>query len=649
MNIFRIKLLKNVLLVSLVILFGLPMYNIFLISPSVNKMLTRISEQEAKQLAEHLATMFISEKSELDQNTFSSEVVHEIHRSQQHFQLEKIKIFSKSGEVVYSTNPKDIGKINTHKYFLETVAQGHAYTKVVRKGTPSLEGRTVNADVVETYVPIMNGDTFRGAFEIYYDITDRKEQFNQLLTKVFVFLFVSVCGLFLLILIMLLNAGRIITAQKQAEEALLKSEEAYRHLIENAEDIIYKTDATGRFTFFNPAAVKMTGYSEQELFNRKYLYLVHPDHQEDLKKFYGLQVKKKIHSTYREFSMRTKDGKELWIGQYVQLMTGDDQVLGFHAVARDITTRKRAEKAMQSARDELEMRVSERTAELSKANEELRKEIMERKKVEAALFKAKEAAEAANRAKGEFLATMSHELRTPLNAVIGFSEILADQDFGDMNERQIKYTNSILKSGRHLLDLVNDILSLAEAETGKAELDLSEFDISGSIHSVLDNVKPLAAKKNIAMRIELKESPLLITADEAKLKSILHNLLSNAVKFTPENGSITLAAKLGTGYSVLEGEKSTNTQYPIPNTQKDFIEISVSDSGIGIKPEDQERIFNRFEQIDSTYSREQEGTGLGLALARKLVELHGGRIWVESEGIGKGSRFSFILPESTTD
>ena len=230
--------------------------------------------------------------------------------------------------------------------------------------------------------------------------------------------------------------------------------------------------------------------------------------------------------------------------------------------------------------------------------------------------------EAANRHKSEFLANMSHELRTPLNAIIGFSEVLGERLFGELNEKQAEYTDDILSSGRHLLSLINEILDLSKVEAGRMELELAKFDLPLAIDNARTFVRERAAKHGIGLDVTVDERLGDFVGDERKIKQVLLNLLSNAVKFTPEGGRIGIRAKQADG----------------------SVEISVSDTGIGIAPEDQPKIFEEFRQVGSDYAHKVEGTGLGLTLAKKFVELHGGRIWVTSE-VGKGSTFTFSLPQ----
>lgn len=239
---------------------------------------------------------------------------------------------------------------------------------------------------------------------------------------------------------------------------------------------------------------------------------------------------------------------------------------------------------------------------------------------------AREAAEAANRAKSSFLANMSHELRTPLNAIIGFSELLQDQTFGPLNEKQQRYVNNVQSSGRHLLQLVNDILDLAKVEAGRLVLESEPVDVARLLEEMQRGLEPLAVAKRQSLALEVPERLPNLLADRGKLKQILYNLLSNAIKFTKEGGRCGIRVA------------------PVPeNGSQPEVQIAVWDTGIGIAPEDLGRIFLEFEQLDSSYVREQEGTGLGLALTRRLVEAHGGRISVESVA-GQGTTFTVVLP-----
>jgi signal transduction histidine kinase len=321
----------------------------------------------------------------------------------------------------------------------------------------------------------------------------------------------------------------------------------------------------------------------------------------------------------------------------------------------EIQERKRIEKALHKANEELETRVADRTTDIANANEELRAEISERKRTEIALQKSKEAAEAANHAKSEFLANMGHEFRTPLNHVIGFTELVVDKNFGELNEVQEEYLNDVLQSSRHLLSLISDILDFSKLDSGESDFEPVDVNIKKLFRNTLAMVKEKAMNRGVQVLTDTDRAPEYIRADYKKLKKALYNLLSNAVKFTPKGGKIRLTANRVTGYELRgigsehapEGCARHSTGHAMRNTQRatgDFIEISIKDTGIGIKPEDQARIFDAFEQGDGSASKKYQGSGLGLSLTKHLVELHGGKIWVESEGEGRGSRFRIVLP-----
>jgi two-component system, NtrC family, sensor kinase len=233
--------------------------------------------------------------------------------------------------------------------------------------------------------------------------------------------------------------------------------------------------------------------------------------------------------------------------------------------------------------------------------------------------------EAASRHKSEFLANMSHELRTPLNAIIGFSEVLVDRMFGELNEKQDEYLKDIYASGQHLLSLINDILDLSKIEAGRMELEATDFDLPSAIDNALTLVRERASRRGITLGHTIDEQLGTLRGDERKVKQVLLNLLSNALKFTPEGGRIDVSARV----------------------HDEVAEIAVTDTGVGIAPEDQEAVFEEFRQV-GTADKKVEGTGLGLALSRKFIELHGGRIWVQSQA-GHGSTFTFTLPVRRED
>jgi two-component system, NtrC family, sensor kinase len=291
-----------------------------------------------------------------------------------------------------------------------------------------------------------------------------------------------------------------------------------------------------------------------------------------------------------------KSAEEIGSGaldQRIEVHTGDE----LEALA---TAFNRMAAQLRESYATLEQRVADRTCDLATAKEQL---------------------EVANQHKSEFLANMSHELRTPLNAIIGFSEVLSERLFGELNPKQDRYVQHILASGRHLLGLINDILDLSKIEAGRMELEPSAFLLPAALEGSLVMVREQAIRHNIALTLVVSPEVGEVAADERKIKQIMFNLLSNAVKFTPDGGRITVSA----------------------SRSNDDISVAVSDTGIGIASADQERIFGEFQQVGRAVTHSSEGTGLGLALTRRFVELHGGKLCVKSTP-GQGSIFTFTIP-----
>ena len=302
---------------------------------------------------------------------------------------------------------------------------------------------------------------------------------------------------------------------------------------------------------------------------------------------------------------------------------------GFNHMLTQIESR---DEELAAHRDHLEDAVASRTVELMQATE--RAQIMAQQ------------AEAANIAKSAFLANMSHELRTPLNAIIGFSEVLIDKHFGELNEQQEDYQNDILTSGRHLLSLVQDILDLSKVEAGKMGLELSEINMRGLLKGSLIMIKEKAMKHGLQISVDTGDTPEIVIADERKVKQIVFNLLSNAVKFTPDGGSIQVRAEVIDRRWIQENVPDTFSEgifSIMEDSHQSYLKVSVTDTGIGIKSDSLKMVLEPFQQEDTSTSRRFGGTGLGLSMCKKLVEVHKGMLWIDSVE-DKGSTFSFALP-----
>ncbi|MHB8482693.1 MAG: PAS domain-containing protein [Nitrospiria bacterium] len=385
----------------------------------------------------------------------------------------------------------------------------------------------------------------------------------------------------------------------RTEKLLADREEHLRTIIEAEPDCVTLVSAEGRLLQINPAGLAMIEADSIDQVKGESIYsVVDPVYQTPFKTF-----TEKIflgESGQLQFAIRGIKGGRRWVETHaVPLRNAKGEIISFLGLTRDITERKRAEEALRKAHDELEAKVEERTRELSEAN-----------------FKLKEL----DRLKSEFLATMSHELRTPLNSIIGFLGIALQGIPGPLNDEQRKQLSMAYGSARHLLGLINDILDLSRIESGRVDTEFNSVEIETVVSEVIHSLEPLASGKGLRLLTEIAGDLPAVETDRKKIYQVLLNLVNNAVKFT-HRGEIKIECKV----------------------HHDQLEIQVSDTGIGIKKENMDHLFEAFQQLDGGWTRRYQGTGLGLYLCKKLMNLLGGQIRAESE-FDKGSRFTVILP-----
>lgn len=410
-----------------------------------------------------------------------------------------------------------------------------------------------------------------------------------------------------------------VSERLHAETAFRQQGREYRDIFDHVPAMIWYKDTENRILRANRAAALAVGTTPEEMSGRhtRDFYPQHADdyYRDDLEVLRSGRPKLGIIESYLE------NDQEHWLRtDKVPYRNSAGVVQGVIVFSVDVSDQKRAEERLLRSQSDLENRVVERTAELREVNQSLLDEIEVRGQAERELHRAMAAAQEASRAKTAFLANMSHELRTPLNAVCGFSQLLLTQRHGVLSDKQTEYLNLICDSGRHLLKLIDEILDFARLETGRESLSLGHF----SLDRVLAECVQLTKVRRPAQAIRwINETigAIGVLADATKTRQIILNLLSNASKFTPDGGVIGVRAM----------------------QDAHGVTVAVWDSGIGIDPVHHERIFDPFQQVESDLARRFKGSGLGLSISKRLVELHGGRIWVESE-FGKGSRFIFTIP-----
>jgi PAS domain S-box-containing protein len=390
-----------------------------------------------------------------------------------------------------------------------------------------------------------------------------------------------------------LNLEELPHVDTQPDRVVRLSEYKFRQLVENANDLIFSITLDGRFTYLSPKFQEMCGYEPAQFMGLSFSHLAHPDDVASMYEMLRGQLLKRDKLTGFECRIRHKNGHYIWItsNHSAPIEDANGKLVGFQGIVRDITERKQTEERLQLMNDQLLIS----NAELARAT----------------------------RLKDEFLANMSHELRTPLNSILGITEAMLEQPYGHLVTRYQKSLQMISNSGEHLLDLINDILDLAKIEAGKLELNITETYLHHLCESSINFVKQLALNKGLKLNCQVLVDCPTIVADERRWRQVLINLLSNAVKFTPAGGTVTLT---------VEADRAAQN-----------LLFQVQDTGIGIAPEKIQSLFQPFMQIDSSLNRQYSGTGLGLVLVKRIVDLHGGVVQVHSQ-VHQGSCFTISLP-----
>jgi len=738
-NIFKETFLRHILFVSIGLAIILPLYSVLFIHPSFNNLITADKKEEAIGIANHLSSFIPVNAMEIEKKDVNDHVRDEILEHINHFSLVKLKVFSREGEVIYSTDQGDVGKINDKRYFLETVAKGKSFASIVDKDRPSLEGQTIGAEVVETYVPVMKGNKFFGALEIYYDITDRKEQLNKFLSRSTVMLFALAGGFLSIIFIVLVRANLTIAERRRIEEERANSLSLLQATLESTADGILVVDNEGNMVSFNQKFVDMWSIPES--------ILVSLDDDKALE-FAVDRLKypdvflTKVRELYSQPEAESFDILELKDGRiferYSQPQRSGGKIVGRVWSFRDVTERNQAEQALQQANDQLELRVEKRTEELVKANEQLRREIEERRKAEEETRRGKTLLQAVfdgisdplfmldknlcvrmlNKAalnyyqvtaleditgkpchevmKGESSACdvcvlpkshsdgntvsferkglfdtnrleqvaiyltgevpggltgciiritditeqkrleremirtdrlaslgqlsggIAHEIRNPLSGISLFVDILSDEERFELTDREQEIFKEIKGNIKKIDGIIKRILDFARV----SEVESTRLHLNNLIQ---ENLKLWYRKmRNADIRLQLsldKDLPPL-WGDAIGIQQVLNNLVQNAVEAMPHGGLLHIATQNGVS-SFYEG--------------RPVVVIRVKDTGPGIAPELQEKVFNPFFTTKST------GTGLGLSISHQIVERHGGTLVLDCKQ-GQETTFSIELP-----
>jgi PAS domain S-box-containing protein len=569
-NILKVPFLRNILLASLVIVIALPLFDTLFIYPAFTKLLTNDKRTDAIRIARHLSSILVSKKTKLTKNLLQahlSEEMEQLKQARDDFELIKLKFFSKSGEIIFSSDPKDIGDINNKQYFHEIVAKGSVYAEVIQKDTESLEGQKMPADVVETYVPLMKGKEFLGAFEIYYDITAKKAELDFLLSRSSTVLSVSAFALFLVIIITLLRENRTIRERNRAETQLRKSEERFRETTDLLPSIICETTADGTITYLNKAGVATFDYPQVKLHGGNNITdLVHPEDRDRV----ALHISTITHGerlVTTEWRMIGEEGSERFALVNLSPISKEGKVVGMRGSMTDITEQKNIQARLQEAQ------------------------------------------------KMEAIATLAggiaHEFNNALCAVIPNIDLLKSKL---PNNKEInKHTQPIQNSAQRMAHLTSQLLAYARGGKWKAE----KISLDNLVQETLPFMKHLI-KAGIVVETDLTEDSCYVEADRTQMQMVLLAVMVNAAEAIEASGYIRVTIRREEiGGDLAEGHPDFK-----PGS---YVCLTIEDNGSGMNEETRMRVFEPF------FTTKFLGRGLGMAAVYGIIKNHHGLVTVDSE------------------
>ncbi len=569
-NFFKIPLLRTIFFLSLVIVIVLPLYDSFFIHPSLTKILIENTRNDATRVAKYLTSLLISEKTELKNDVLEVDLLRKAEKlknAKDDFEIIKLRFFSESGEIMFSSDPKEIGKMNKKRYFQEILAKGKTYAEVVQKDTESLDGQKMTADVVETYVPLMSGNKFLGAFEIYYDITAKKKQLDTVLSRDSTIVFTLAFGLLFIIIVTLIKENKNIKERQRAEDALRKSEERFRETTDLLPTIICETDIDMMITYLNRAGFEVFGYSEADLDSNIHIIdLIKPDDKGKAAQQIN-EIMQGAKLAVNEYGMLMKDGSDMAAFLSFAPIYKEGKAVGMRASIADITEQKNLQARLQEAQ--------------------------------------------AMEAIATLAGGIAHEFNNALGAVIPNIDMLK-MKFPD-NKKISKYVQPMYSSAQRMAHLTSQMLAYARG--GKylpQDVSLNRF-----VRDTLPLIKH-TIEFPIHVETDLQDGLSNVEADLTQLQMVLLAVVVNATEAIEGKGYIRIITRS----EEIDEEFAKHHPDLKPGS---YVSLTIEDNGSGMDEETRRRVFEPF------FTTKFHGRGLGLAAVYGIVRNHDGLVTVNSE------------------